>query len=137
MRNCPIALPIVLLAATCGSRCQSAPLSAPRLGAPSRVSSTTIAAPQLPVVEHRLKNGMTLLIVERRVSPTVAAFIRFKVGGVDDPAGQTGIAHLLEHMMFKGTTTFGTRNYAAERPLMERLDRLQDELQRLEYVQQT
>jgi len=88
-------------------------------------------------VEHRLKNGMKFLIVERHDSPTVAAFIRFKVGGVDDPAGQTGIAHLLEHMMFKGTSTLGTTNYAAERPLLERLDRLNLELQRLQYQAQT
>src|SRR5262249_13987522 len=76
-------------------------------------------------------------IVERHDSPTVAAFIRFKVGGVDDPAGQTGIAHLLEHMMFKGTSTLGTTNYAAERPLLERLDRLNLELQRLQFQAQT
>src|SRR6478672_5703568 len=94
-------------------------------------------APRLNVVEHTLKNGMKFLIVPRKVSPTVAAYIRFKVGGVDDPAGQTGIAHLLEHMMFKGTTTFGTTNYAAERPLMERLDQLNIQLQLLEYQQQT
>jgi predicted Zn-dependent peptidase len=97
----------------------------------------TTAAPRLRVVEHRLKNGMKFLIVERHVAPTVAAFIRFKVGGVDDPAGQTGIAHLLEHMMFKGTSTLGTTNYAAERPLLERLDNLNLELQRLQYQAQT
>src|SRR6478672_10706600 len=100
-------------------------------------SSPSAEAPRLNVVEHTLKNGMTFLIVPRKVSPTVAAYIRFKVGGVDDPAGQTGIAHLLEHMMFKGTTTFGTTNYAAERPLMERLDQLNIQLQLLEYQQQT
>jgi predicted Zn-dependent peptidase len=94
-------------------------------------------APRLNVVQHTLKNGMTFLIVPRRVSPTVSAYIRFKVGGVDDPAGQTGIAHLLEHMMFKGTTTFGTTNYSAEKPLIESMDRLNLELQRLEYRRQT
>ncbi len=79
---------------------------------------------------------MKFLIVERHVAPTVAAFVLFKVGGVDDPAGQTGSAHLLEHMMFKGTRTLGTLDYAAERPLMAREDQLHDELQRIEYREQ-
>jgi predicted Zn-dependent peptidase len=94
-------------------------------------------APRLHVVEHTLKNGMKFLIVPRKVSPTVAAYIRFKVGGVDDPAGQTGIAHLLEHMMFKGTTTFGTTSFRAEKPLMEKEDRLNLELQEILYRRQT
>lgn len=118
----------------------SAPAAPPRaaLATPARPAITIPdGAPRLDVVEHTLKNGMKFLIVPRRVSPTVAAYIRFKVGGVDDPAGQTGIAHLLEHMMFKGTTTFGTTDYAAEKPLIERLDRLNLELQRLEYARQT
>lgn len=77
----------------------------------------------LKVVEHTLKNGMRVLMVERHESPTVALYTLFKVGGVDDPQGKTGIAHLLEHMMFKGTPTFGTVNYKAELPIMERIDR--------------
>jgi predicted Zn-dependent peptidase len=93
--------------------------------------------PRLNVVEHRLKNGMKFLILERHVAPTVAAYIRFKVGGVNDPAGQTGIAHMLEHMMFKGTSTLGTLNYTAERPLIERLDRLNLEVEQLQYQSQT
>jgi predicted Zn-dependent peptidase len=83
---------------------------------------------ELNVVERTLKNGMTVLMVERHDAPTVALYLQFKVGGVDDPAGKTGIAHLLEHMMFKGTKTFGTTNYPAEIPLMEKIDRLYREL---------
>lgn len=116
----------------------SAPAAPPPPSKPSTQPAIAIpvGAPRLNVVTHTLKNGMRFLIVPRRVSPTVAAYIRFKVGGVDDPAGQTGIAHLLEHMMFKGTTTFGTTDYAAEKPLIERLDHLNLELQRLEYQRQ-
>jgi predicted Zn-dependent peptidase len=117
-----------------------APAARVEARAPTASSGSTSApasVPRLNVVEHTLKNGMKFLIVERRVSPTVAAFIRFKVGGVDDPAGQTGIAHLLEHMMFKGTTTFGTTNFAAERPLLEKVNRLNLELQTIEYKAKT
>src|SRR4051812_35562496 len=130
MKQYLLTLPILLLSIALSAVGWSAALPALRPGAPPGSASITATAPRLPVVEHRLKNGMKFLIVERHDSPTVAAFIRFKVGGVDDPAGQTGIAHLLEHMMFKGTSTLGTTNYAAERPLLERLDRLNLELQR-------
>lgn len=85
---------------------------------------------ELNVVERTLKNGMKVLLVERHDSPTVALYLLFKVGGVDDPRGQTGIAHFLEHMMFKGTEIYGTTNYKAEVPLMEKIDRAYAELER-------
>ena len=74
------------------------------------------------VVEHTLKNGMKLLMVERHTSPTVAAWIRFKVGSVDERSDERGIAHLLEHMLFKGTKTLGTTDYAAEKPLLDQIE---------------
>jgi len=74
------------------------------------------------VQEHTLKNGMKLLMVERHSSPTVAAWIRFRVGSVDERSDERGIAHLLEHMLFKGTTTLGTTDYAAEKPLLDRIE---------------
>jgi predicted Zn-dependent peptidase len=76
------------------------------------------------VTEHTLTNGMRLLIVQRRESPTFSAYLRFRVGSVDELPGQTGLAHLLEHMMFKGTTRFGSTDPGAERPILERIDRL-------------
>ncbi|MBI2816059.1 MAG: insulinase family protein [Acidobacteria bacterium] len=83
---------------------------------------------QLNVIERTLKNGMKVLMVERHDAPTVSLVLRFKVGGVDDPMGETGIAHFLEHMMFKGTKTYGTTNYQAEVPLMEKIDRIYAEI---------
>jgi predicted Zn-dependent peptidase len=86
--------------------------------------ATTLHASGLEekVVEHTLKNGMKLLVVERHTSPTVAAWIRFRVGSVDERSDERGIAHMLEHMLFKGTTTLGTRDYAAEKPLLDRIE---------------
>jgi predicted Zn-dependent peptidase len=81
-------------------------------------------AVRLEVVKHTLRNGLRLLVVERHDNPTVATFLRFHVGAVDDPKGQTGIAHLLEHMMFKGTRTFGTTSFESETPLIDELDGL-------------
>lgn len=74
------------------------------------------------VREHTLKNGLKLLLVERHTSPTVAAWIRFRVGAVDERSDERGIAHLLEHMLFKGTKTLGTTDYAAEKPLLDRIE---------------
>ena len=70
------------------------------------------------VREHTLKNGMKLLMVERHTSPTVAAWIRFKVGSVNERSDERGLAHMLEHMLFHGTKTIGTNNYNAEVPLL-------------------
>jgi len=74
------------------------------------------------VKEHTLANGMKLLLVERHTSPTVAAWIRFRVGSVDERSDERGIAHLLEHMLFKGTKTLGTTDYAAEKILLDKIE---------------
>ena len=80
------------------------------------------------VVEHTMKNGMKLLMVERHTSPTVSAWIRFRVGSVDEKSDERGIAHLLEHMLFKGTTTLGTTEYKAEKPLLDKIEITAQEL---------
>ncbi|WP_447978510.1 M16 family metallopeptidase [Candidatus Nitrospira bockiana] len=85
------------------------------------------------VVEHTLANGLTVLLVERHQSPVVSINVTFGVGGINEYNGITGIAHLYEHMAFKGTRTLGTKDYAKERPLLDELDRLQ---QRIEQVRQ-
>ncbi|MBN1546705.1 MAG: insulinase family protein [Syntrophaceae bacterium] len=71
-----------------------------------------------------LKNGLTVLILERHISPTVALYIRHRVGAVDDKLGETGMAHFLEHIMFKGTTTIGTKDYSREKAVLEKISRL-------------
>jgi predicted Zn-dependent peptidase len=80
------------------------------------------------VVEHTMKNGMKLLLVERHTSPTVAAWMRFRVGSVDERSDERGIAHLLEHMLFKGTTTLGTRDYVAEKPILDNIEAVAQKL---------
>lgn len=74
------------------------------------------------VIEYQLANGLKLLMVQRDSSPTVAAWIRFKVGSVDERSDERGIAHLLEHMLFKGTKTLGTKDYAKEQPLLHEIE---------------
>src|SRR5512136_2678358 len=95
-------------------------LSPPLYAAPA--ATQVRAGLEEKVIEQTLKNGMTLLLVERHTSPTVSAWIRFRVGSADERSDERGIAHLLEHMLFKGTTTLGTKDYAAEKPLLDKIE---------------
>ncbi len=74
------------------------------------------------VKEYTLENGMKVLLLERHESPTLSFYIRFRVGAADENMGMTGTAHLLEHMLFKGTKTLGTKNYAEEEKVLSRMD---------------
>jgi predicted Zn-dependent peptidase len=71
-----------------------------------------------------LKNGMKFIVVERHRAPVVSFMLYADVGGVDEPDGQTGVAHFLEHMAFKGTDRIGTTDYAKEAPLLAQQDAL-------------
>lgn len=81
------------------------------------------------VLEHTLANGLKVLMVERHQAPVVSINITFAVGGVNEQVGQTGLAHLYEHMAFKGTRTVGTKDYAQEKPILEELARVGTELE--------
>ena len=76
------------------------------------------------VTEFRLANGMKFIVLEQHRAPVVSFLTYADVGGADEPDGKTGVAHFLEHLAFKGTTRIGSNNYEAEKPLLERLDRL-------------
>jgi len=80
------------------------------------------------VVEHTCANGIKLLILERHFSPTVAVRMMFRAGAVDETSGKTGLAHMFEHMMFKGTPTLGTTNYKKELPLLKEINTLHQAL---------
>ena len=84
------------------------------------------------VIEHKLANGMTVLMVERHQAPIVSVNMTFGVGGVNEQVGQTGLAHLYEHMAFKGTRTVGTRDYEREQAVLDDLARVGTELDRHE-----
>lgn len=80
------------------------------------------------VVERILKNGLMVLIVERHTSPTVSFNMRVKAGSVDEISGKTGLAHLLEHMLFKGTKTLGAKDYPREAALLDEIDKVAREM---------
>nr|WP_238718265.1 pitrilysin family protein [Petrachloros mirabilis] len=81
------------------------------------------------VTEFTLDNGMKFIVLERHQAPVVSFMTYADVGGANEPPGQTGVAHYLEHLAFKGTERIGTRDFAAEALLLERLDQLFDQLQ--------
>ncbi|MGB3533314.1 MAG: pitrilysin family protein [Microcoleaceae cyanobacterium] len=89
------------------------------------------------VTEFRLENGMKFMILERDKAPVVSFLIYADVGGADEPNGQTGVAHYLEHLAFKGTKRIGTENYQAEKPLLEKLDQIFEQIQTAEAAENT
>ncbi len=84
----------------------------------------TAGAQQVPVEEIVLDNGMTLLLLPRPGDPNVAAGWVAKVGSVYERPGITGVAHLFEHMMFKGTAAIGTRNIEQDLQIIAELDQV-------------
>jgi predicted Zn-dependent peptidase len=77
---------------------------------------------KINVKEFQLENGMLFLIVERPSTPQVACRLAIRAGSALEETGKTGNAHLLEHMMFKGTKNFGTRNVDKDHELQERIE---------------
>ncbi|MFH1624199.1 MAG: insulinase family protein, partial [Pseudomonadota bacterium] len=75
------------------------------------------------VKEYTLKNGLKILMLERHYSPTVSFFMSFRVGSVEEYTGISGTAHLLEHMLFKGTKALGTKDYVEERKILDEIDK--------------
>jgi len=78
------------------------------------------------VTEFTLGNGLHFIIFERHEAPVVSFHSYVNAGSVDDPSGETGIAHMFEHMAFKGTETIGTKNYALERQAMDEVEHVYD-----------
>ncbi len=74
------------------------------------------------VTERRLPNGLTVLVYERPTAPVVSFFTLVNVGSAQEVPGITGIAHMFEHMAFKGTSKIGTTDYEAEKRALEKVD---------------
>lgn len=85
-------------------------------------------AQKVEVREEVLPNGMRLLMVERHDSPTVACGWVARVGSVNESPGITGISHLFEHMMFKGTKTIGTKDFEKDKVILAKQDAIRQEM---------
>jgi predicted Zn-dependent peptidase len=69
-----------------------------------------------------LPNGLTLIVCERPEAPVFSYTTFVDAGDVDDPSGQSGLAHMFEHLAFKGTSQIGTTNYAEEKVALEKVE---------------
>jgi predicted Zn-dependent peptidase len=83
------------------------------------------------VVTRTMDNGITVIMMNRGFSPTVALEISFAVGSADEQYRTEGAAHLLEHMLFKGTDRLGTRNYEKERIILRKIEAVGETIDRL------
>ncbi len=88
------------------------------------LSASPARSQQLKVEEHVLSNGMKLLLVPRRDEPVVSAGWVAQVGSANERPGITGISHLFEHMMFKGTEAIGSKDYARDQKLIVEQERV-------------
>lgn len=106
-------------------------LQAPPAGAANKPAATP-ARPVTPapprtgledlerqVREFTLPNGVRFILVERHDAPVFSFMTVVNAGSVDNPFGATGLAHMMEHMAFKGTALVGTKDYAGEKPLFD------------------
>ena len=71
---------------------------------------------------YTLKNGLKVYMSVNKEEPRLQTYIAVRNGGKNDPADNTGLAHYLEHIMFKGSCNFGTSDYAAEEPLLNQIE---------------
>ena len=76
---------------------------------------------------YKLENGLTVYMTDYKNEPRIQTYIAVKAGSKNDPSDATGLAHYLEHMLFKGTDIFGSKDYSQEKPLVDKIISLYEE----------
>lgn len=90
----------------------------------SRYDYQTVAGDPLDTQIYTLDNGLKVYMSVNKETPRIQTYIAVKVGGKNDPSETTGLAHYFEHLMFKGTESFGTSDYTAEKPMLDEIESL-------------
>ena len=90
--------------------------------AAQKPAATTVPGDPMATQCYTLSNGLKVFLSVNHQSPRISAHIAVRTGSRNDPAETTGLAHYLEHLMFKGTEQFGTSNYAAEKSLLDTIE---------------
>ena len=88
----------------------------------SGIAADSLIDININVKEFQLDNGMLFLVVERPATPQIACRLAIRAGSALEESGKTGIAHLLEHMMFKGTQNFGTLDNEQDKRLQAEIE---------------
>ncbi len=91
--------------------------------AAQRTTVETVPADPLGARIYTLPNGLKVYVSVNKEKPRIMAYVAVRTGSRNDPAETTGLAHYLEHIMFKGTQTFGTSDYAAELPYLDDIEK--------------
>jgi predicted Zn-dependent peptidase len=84
----------------------------------------TVSNDPLGVRIYTLKNGLTIMISVNKNDPRIQTYVATKAGSKNDPADNTGLAHYLEHLLFKGTDKYGTKDWANEKVQLDKIDEL-------------
>jgi len=103
-------------------------LALPLLVCAAQLFPQNLADIEKRVTEFDLANGMHFIVYERHGAPVASFVSHVDAGAVDDPTGAKGIAHMFEHMAFKGTETIGSKNFAQERLALEAIEKVYDAL---------
>jgi predicted Zn-dependent peptidase len=89
--------------------------------------SVSVVAERVPLQQFKLDNGLTIYLWEDKNQPDVTGRVVVRAGSIDEPEEYTGLAHYLEHVLFKGTEKIGALDWAKEKPLYEQIIKLYDE----------
>src|SRR5690349_2789632 len=111
------------------------PAPAAAAPAPKAIEAPALIATPLPddptkTTIHRLSNGMTVYLSPDSQEPSIVAHVAVRAGSRNDPQQSTGLAHYLEHMLFKGTSKLGTLDYEKEKPHLARIAALYADLRK-------
>jgi predicted Zn-dependent peptidase len=99
------------------------------LSAGMLVSAQDLQELQKKASDFTLPNGLHFIVLERHEAPVVSFHTWVNVGGIHDPAGETGLAHMFEHLAFKGTETIGTRNWPEEKKALDAVEEAYDRME--------
>ncbi len=97
--------------------------------APLLASAQSLKEFEKRVTEFTLANGLHFIVLERHDAPVVSFNTYVKAGSLDDPAGQTGLAHMFEHMAFKGTPWIGSKNWPEEKKALAEVEEVYAKLE--------
>ena len=88
----------------------------------SLAAAQDVASFEKRITVKKLPNGLTLIVCERPEAPVFSFHTLVDAGSAQDPMAKTGLAHMFEHMAFKGTDKIGTKDYAAEKPALTKVE---------------
>jgi predicted Zn-dependent peptidase len=91
---------------------------------------STVAGDPLKARIYKLQNGLTVYMTVNRNEPRIQTYVAVRAGSKHDPADATGLAHYLEHMLFKGTDKYGSLDYSKEKPLLDQIEQLYETYRR-------